>query len=131
MESRTPQNRLTERPKGARLLESVVSFYSKTGRDIATDGCDSARRNRLLHATARFCVTSSRLSHDSSADLLPGSKPRRSGDNRNCSSGTTVRPATRAEPNDLQQLRRQLCSCAAVQLKSQHRYRGRRSTVGD
>src|SRR5271154_782204 len=63
-----------EIPLGVPLLESIASLHFETSRDGAADGSDPAGGDRLLYAIAGFRAATGRLSHDSGADFLSGSK---------------------------------------------------------
>src|SRR5277367_4364608 len=109
-----------EIPLGVRLLESIASLYFETGRDGAPDGGDPARRDRLLYTIAGFRAAAGRLSHDSSADFLSGSKPVCGGNDGDRAIGAAVRPASGFESDDIKQFRRVFCRRAAVQPESEY-----------
>src|SRR5580658_1642049 len=99
---------------GAAPRESVSSVYLAAGCDLLADGRNPPGWPRWLYAIAGFCLAGGRLSHHSGADLLPRSKPKCGGDDRNGATGAPIRRNAGLEPDDFLELRRHFRHCAPV-----------------
>src|SRR5258706_1886953 len=135
-----PRHRATRRPApmagGAHKLrsriapqesadESIKAVHFAAGRHHVADGGDSASRFCRVPAVACFRPPTSRLPDDSGANLLPRGQPGCNGVFRNGAARAAVWSGPRTEPDDLDELLRQLADHLAV--RSQSEYRRRRA----
>src|SRR5713226_3806646 len=111
-----PRNGSPEDPRD----ESVAAVHSMAGRHHALDGGRPPYRLGDLPGIARLRIATSRLPHDSSADVLSRSQSRCNGLLGYRSARAPVRPDTRPEPDDLDQLFRQLDYHSSVRSGFEH-----------
>src|SRR5216684_3065843 len=100
-------------PQG-RSNESIKAVYFAAGGHHIADGGDFAGGLCRLPAIARFRPAASRLPHNPGANVLSRGQPGRDGVFGDRASGAAVWASARAEPNDLDELLRQLAHHAAV-----------------
>src|SRR6266481_5470402 len=94
--------RLRERTlQGPRLHESFTTIHSPAGGNHAVDGGRATGGRSCLLATSRLRAAGSRLSNDSSRDVLPGCGSRCHGVVGDFASGAAVWAGSRTEPDDL------------------------------
>ena len=87
--------------------------------------------DRRLQAVAGLGAAASRLSDDPGADVLSRRQPGRDGVVGDRAAGTAVRTGAGPEPDDLDQLRRELGHHAAIHARAEHRRRRAGSAGGD
>src|SRR5580704_9787350 len=116
---------------GAAARESLSPVYFAASGDLFVDGRNPLGRHCRLYPTAGFRVARSRLSHHSSAHLLPRRQPQRGGDNGDRATGASIRGTARPEPDDFNELRWHLRDRTAVQPGGEYRCRRGRGTVRD
>ena len=103
--------------------ESVTAVYFAAGRDHAPDGRHSAGGLRGLPPASRFRSSAGRLPHHSGADVLSRRQPGRDGLLGHRAARAPVRPDSRPEPDDLDELLRQLHHHSAIRSGPEHRHR--------
>src|SRR5580692_2388276 len=109
--------------------EPFTIIYSPAGCDHAADGRRATRGLGCVHATAGLDPSRSRLSDDTSCDVLSGRRSGCDGVVGDVSSGAAVRAGARTEPDDFDEFLWKLADYAAVRPRSKHR-RGRAAGAG-
>ena len=90
--------------------EYFAAVHSAADRDVAADGGTAAGGHRGVSAVADFRVAAGRLSHHSDCYVLSRRQSGRHGIFDHRAAGAAVRAAARPEPDDVEQLVRQLRS---------------------
>src|SRR6266478_1442767 len=103
-----------------RLNESIQAVYFAAGGHHIADGGHFVGGLCRIPATARFRPATSRLPHHPGTNVLSGSQPGRDGVFSDRAAGAPVWAGARAEPNDLDELLRQLDHYSPVRSRSQH-----------
>ncbi len=105
------------------LNEHLPDLYCPTGSYRSVHGGDRYIRADCLSQSAHFCVTTSRLSNDSSIDVLSGGWPGSHDFFSDRTTGATVRSNSGSDSDDLQQLGRLLGHYLEVCTRARHRHR--------
>ena len=100
--------------------ESVKAIYFATGGDVAADGRRAVDRLHCLQTAHRFRAAGGGLSDDSSRHVLSRRKPGCFRVRHHRAARTAVRPVARTQPDDFDQLRRQLDHHAAIRAQPEH-----------
>src|SRR6266478_1560463 len=100
--------------------ESIKAVYFAAGCHHIADGGHLVGGLCRIPATARFRPATSRLPHHPGTNVLSGSQPGRDGVFGDRAARAAVWASARAEPNDLDELLRQLDHYSPVRSRSQH-----------